>query len=286
MVDSPVSTWRIGGGETLDLRSTLIMGIVNVTPDSFSDGGLFEGAAAIRHGRALLEAGADILDIGGESTRPGAAPVSVEVELSRVLPVVEALTADGARVSIDTMKPSVARAAVERGASVVNDVTGLGDPEMRRVVAETGVGAIVMHMQGTPRTMQERPSYDDVVSDVVGFLDRRIAMAVADGIDPSALAVDPGIGFGKTIEHNLALLGGLPALVSLGRPVVVGASRKRFLGTLLGIDEPRQRDRATAVLSALLAERGAGVVRVHDVSGSREALTLLRAIVAFQEGKA
>ena len=281
--DGPV--WRVGGA-LLELTSPILMGIVNVTPDSFSDGGLHDEAeAAIAHGRALLDAGADILDVGGESTRPGAEPVSEQTELERVVPVVTALARDGATVSIDTMKPAVADAALAAGAVVVNDVTGLGDAGMRRVVADHAAAAIVMHMQGTPRTMQHDPSYDDVVSDVVAFLDERVRRAEEDGIPSEALAVDPGIGFGKTIDHNLALLARLPELGAAGRPVVVGASRKRFLGSLLGIDEPAERDRATAILTGLVAGRGAHVIRVHDVRGSREALTLVRAIVAAQEGK-
>lgn len=275
--------WRIGG-EVLRLDSPLVMGIVNVTPDSFSDGGLHEGEAAITHGRDLLDAGADIVDVGGESTRPGAAPVDTSDEMARVLPVVTALANEGARVSIDTMKPRVAEAAIDAGAVIVNDVTGLRDPRMRRVVADGGVGAILMHMQGTPRTMQDDPTYDDVVDDLASFFADRLRLAVADGIPVEALALDPGIGFGKTVEHNLTLIARLAELATLGRPLVVGVSRKRFVGSLLGIDDPRDRDRATAVLTAILAERGADVVRVHDAAGSREALILWRAIVAAQKG--
>lgn len=278
-----VPIWRIGG-EALRLDSPLVMGIVNVTPDSFSDGGLHQGDAAIAHGRELLDTGADIVDVGGESTRPGAAPVELADELARVLPVVAALANEGARVSIDTMKPAVAEAAIDAGAVIVNDVTGLRDPRMRRVVAGAGVGAILMHMQGIPQTMQDDPTYDDVVDDIATFFTDRMRLAAADGIPTEALALDPGIGFGKTVEHNLTLIARLAELAALGRPLVVGASRKRFIGSLLGIDDPRDRDRATAVLTAIVAERGADIVRVHDVAGSREALALWRAIVAAQKG--
>ncbi len=276
-----VPAWRIRDGE-LDLP--LVMGIVNVTPDSFSDGGLWDGDAAVRHGLELIEAGADIVDVGGESTRPGARPVDEKSELERVLGVVEGLASAGAVVSIDSMKPGVARAALDAGARIVNDVGGLALPEMRSVVAESGAGVVIMHMQGEPRTMQLDPSYDDVVADISEFLADRVASAIADGIDRSSIVLDPGIGFGKTLEHNLELIRRLPELVGLGLPLLVGASRKRFLGSLLGIEDPTRRDRATAILSALLFERGAGVVRVHDPAGSLEALTLVRAIVSVREG--
>ena len=275
------SVWRIRDGE---LELPLVMGIVNVTPDSFSDGGLWDGESAIRHGLELIEAGADIVDVGGESTRTGAMPVDEKSELERVLGVVEGLASAGAVVSIDSMKPGVARAALDAGARIVNDVGGLSQAEMRRVVADAGAGVVIMHMQGEPRTMQLEPTYLDVVGDIAEFFAERLTTATADGIDPATVVIDPGIGFGKTVAHNLELIRRLPELTELGPPVLVGASRKRFLGTVLDIDDPTARDRATAILSAMLFERGAGIVRVHDPAGSREALTLVRAIVSIREG--
>lgn len=272
-----VPDWRIRDGA---LETPLVMGIVNVTPDSFSDGGLWLGQSAIEHGLELLEAGADIVDIGGESTRPGATPVDEAEELRRVLTVVEALASEGAIVSIDSMKPAVARAAVEAGARIVNDVGGLADPAMRTVVSDSGAGVVIMHMQGEPRTMQLDPRYDDVVDDIATFLRARVETAVAAGIDPAGIVLDPGIGFGKTLEHNLELIRRMRELAGLGHHLLVGASRKRFLGTILGLEDPQQRDRATSILSALLFERGVGIVRVHDVAGTREALALVRAIVS------
>ncbi len=272
-----VPDWQIKDGA---LQAPLVMGIVNVTPDSFSDGGLWGGSTAIRHGLELVEAGADIVDVGGESTRPGAAPVEEADELERVLSVVDGLASAGAIVSIDTMKPGVAAAAIEAGARIVNDVGGLSDPAMRRVVAESGAGVVIMHMQGEPRTMQDEPSYDDVVTDIAAFLRERTAIALEAGIAAASIVLDPGIGFGKTLEHNLDLIRRLPELADLGHHLLVGASRKRFLGTILGLDDPVERDRATSILSALLFERGAGIVRVHEVAGTREALSLVRAIVS------
>ncbi len=271
-----VPDWQIKGGV---VQPPAVMGIVNVTPDSFSDGGFWEGRSAVQHGLDLVEAGADVVDVGGESTRPGAAPVGEARELDRVSSVVAGLAAAGAVVSIDTMKPAVAEAAIDAGARIVNDVGGLSDPAMRRIVAESGAGVVIMHMQGEPRTMQDEPRYDDVVDDVVAFLRERIAGAMRAGIDPARIVLDPGIGFGKTVEHNLELIRRIPELAALGHHVLVGASRKRFLGTILGLDEPRERDRATSILSGLLFERGVGIVRVHDVAGTREALSLVRAIV-------
>ena len=272
-----VPDWSIKAGS---LQTPLVMGIVNVTPDSFSDGGLWGGQAAVAHGFELIEAGADIVDVGGESTRPGAAPVDEPEELERVLSVVEGLASAGAIVSIDTMKPGVAAAAVAAGARIVNDVGGLSDPAMRRVVAESGAGIVIMHMQGEPQTMQDDPSYDDVVRDISAFFRERVAAATAAGIDPASIVLDPGIGFGKTLEHNLELIRRMPELAELGHHLLVGGSRKRFLGTILGLEDPVERDRATSILSALLFERSVGIVRVHDVAGTREALSLVRAIVS------
>lgn len=254
------------------------MGIVNVTPDSFSDGGLHATtAAAVGHALRLSEDGADIVDVGGESTRPGADPVPVAEEIDRVVPVVARLASEGLVVSVDTMKPEVASAAIEAGAAIVNDVGGLADPEMRRLVADSGAGVVVMHMQGTPRTMQDDPRYVDVVSEVRDFFDRRVGLAVAAGVDRAAIVVDPGIGFGKTVDHNLTLLSHLGELSSL--PVMVGVSRKRFLGTLTGRDRPQDRDSASAAAAAVAVARGASVVRTHDVASTLEAVKVAWAIV-------
>lgn len=258
----------------------MIIGVLNVTPDSFSDGGLhLEQADAIAFGRDLVSQGADLVDVGGESTRPGADPVPFAEELRRVVPVVEALVADGVVVSVDTSKPEVARAALEVGAEVVNDVTAAASERMAEVMAESGAGAILMHMKGRPRTMQQDPVYDDVVGEVGAFLAERARRVIAAGVDPSSIAIDPGIGFGKTVEHNLELIDGLGKLTGLGFPVVLGTSRKTFLGSITGIEVPAMRDGPTAVTTALGFERGARVFRVHDVASSRAALRLAAAIV-------
>jgi dihydropteroate synthase len=256
------------------------MGVVNVTPDSFSDGGAFlrpEAAAAEAYG--MLAAGAAIIDIGGESTRPGSEGVSLDEELRRVEPVLQAL--EGAPLSIDTAKADVARRALAAGAVMVNDVTALrGDAEMAGVVAEREAYLCLMHMQGEPRTMQETPRYDDVVSEVVAFLEERLGAAVEAGIAEDRISLDPGIGFGKTVEHNLELLARLDEIVALGRPVLVGASRKRFLGRLLGDAEAVTGPVAASVAVAVLAyERGASMVRAHDVREHVEALSAARAVV-------
>ena len=256
-----------------------LMGIVNVTPDSFSDGGLFlDAEAAIAHGRELAAQGADLLDVGGESTRPGAAAVGAADELARVLPVVEALAGEGGPglpVSIDTSKRAVAETAIDAGAAIVNDVTALrADPELAAACAEAGVEVCLMHMLGDPRTMQENPSYDDVVDEVRAFLEERIAFAVSEGVSEERIWVDPGIGFGKTVEHNLELLARLDELAALGRPVLVGASRKRFLGRVLGDPEALTGPATASVAAAVVAyERGASLFRVHDVHEHVEALT-------------
>jgi dihydropteroate synthase len=256
------------------------MGIVNVTPDSFSDGGLFLDAdAAIAHGRELLAEGADILDIGGESTRPGAEAVSADEELRRVIPVIEALAAGGARISIDTTKAAVARRALEAGASIVNDVAAFRfDAELATVTAEAGAGCVLMHMLGEPRTMQVDPRYDEVVSDVKAFLEERLAYAVSQGIPEDDVWLDPGIGFGKTLEHNLELIARLDEIVAIGRPVVFGASRKSFLGKLTGrqVDE---RLAGTIATNMIAYERGARVFRVHDVAATADALRVAGATV-------
>jgi dihydropteroate synthase len=256
-----------------------IMGIVNVTPDSFSDGGeWFERDAAIAHGRSLADEGAAILDVGGESTRPFADPVPADEELRRVLPVVEALAGSGVQVSVDTMKLEVARAAIQAGATFVNDVTAFRhEPAMAALVAEHGCDCCLMHMLGEPRTMQVDPRYDDVVSEVKAFLEQRAAFAVAEGIAEERIVLDPGIGFGKTVDHNLELLDRLGEIVALGFPVLLGTSRKAFLGRLAGREDPHERVSATVATNVLGLERGASVFRVHDVAATADALTVTAA---------
>ena len=255
------------------------MGVVNVTPDSFSDGGLFlDPEAAVAHGEELVRDGAEILDGGGDSTRPGAEEVSVEEELARVGPVVAGL-AGVATVSIDTSKAAVAEAALEAGAEIVNDVTALRhDPEIGGLCAERGAGLILMHMQGDPRTMQADPTYEDVVDDVKAFLAERLQAAVDAGVDEERVWLDPGIGFGKTLEHNLELLRRLGELRELGRPLVVGTSRKSFIGKIDGSDVD-DRIGGTLASSVLAAAEGADVLRVHDVSETRQALTVADAVL-------
>ena len=257
-----------------------IMGVVNVTPDSFSDGGTFDDdAAAIRHARRLVEEGAAIVDVGGESTRPGAAPVSAAEELRRVVPVVEGIAALQleARISVDTMKLEVARAAVDAGASYVNDVTAFRhEPELAGLVAERGLECCLMHMLGEPRTMQQDPRYDDVVSDVKAFLEERLAAAVAAGVPEERVQLDPGIGFGKTLEHNLELLRRLGEIAAIGRPIVLGTSRKSFIGRLTGRDVAG-RVHGTVATCVLGYERGARVFRVHDVAAVHDGLAVAAA---------
>ena len=255
------------------------MGIVNVTPDSFSDGGRYlHHDSAVSHGLALVAAGAALLDVGGESTRPGAAPVGEDEERDRVVPVIrELVESAGVPVSVDTTKASVAAAALEAGAAIVNDVSaGLADPEMLAVVADHDSGYVAMHMLGTPRTMQDDPRYDDVVSEVGAFLLRRVEAALAAGVRLDSLLVDPGIGFGKTLSHNLELLAGIASLgEQTGLPVLVGASRKSFLGTLLGGLAADEREEATLATTVWAFEHGAAAVRVHDVEASVRAARLL-----------
>jgi dihydropteroate synthase len=254
-----------------------IMGVVNVTPDSFSDGGRYlDAPTAIGHGEQLAAQGAAILDVGGESTRPGADPVSEQEELRRVVPVVEGL-AGVARISIDTSKVAVAAAALDAGADYVNDVTAFrSDPDLAALVAERGVDCCLMHMLGTPRTMQQDPRYDDVVSEVKAFLEARLAYAVGEGVAEERVMLDPGIGFGKTVEHNLELIRRLDEIVAIGRPVVFGVSRKSFLGKLTG-REVGERAVATAAANVLALERGASIFRVHDVPETVDALTVAAA---------
>ena len=256
------------------------MGILNVTPDSFSDGGEWFGReAAIAHAREMAAEGAELIDVGGESTRPGAEPVGEDEELRRVLPVVEALAAGlPAILSVDTSKAAVARAALVAGAGFINDVTALrGDPAMAGVVAEAGCECCLMHMLGEPRTMQRDPRYGDVVDDVRAFLEERAAFAVASGIVPERIHLDPGIGFGKTAAHNLELLRRLDEITALGFPVVIGTSRKSFLGRLTGRGDPHDRVAATVATNVLAFERGARVFRVHDVGPTADALKVAAA---------
>ena len=255
-----------------------LMGVVNVTPDSFSDGGEYlDPAAAVEHGLELVRDGAGILDVGGESTRPGAEPVGAEEELRRVLPVVEGL-AEVATVSIDTSKASVSYAAIEAGASIVNDVTALrGDPEMASLCAEREVTVVLMHMPGNPRTMQDDPRYEDVVDEVKAFLAERTEVAVAAGIEEERIWLDPGIGFGKTLEHNLELLRRLGELGELGRPLVIGTSRKSFIGKVDG-SEVGERLGGTLASSVIAAAEGADVLRVHDVAEMAQALRVAAAV--------
>lgn len=262
-------------------RRGMIMGILNVTPDSFSDGGRHaDPAAALDRARRMIAEGADIIDVGGESTRPGAEPVAADEEIARVRPVIAALRAEwDGLVSIDTMKPAVAEAALEAGADIVNDVAGLRDPAMAGVCAAAGCGVVVMHMRGEPRTMQQAPEYDDVVADVRAFFEERHATLTAAGVAAEALCFDPGIGFGKTLEHNLALLRGLPRLEVNGRPLLVGVSRKSFIGRLLESDALDDREWPTVALTAWTRESGARIHRVHDVRPNREALRMVEAVI-------
>jgi len=260
--------WKIGD-KIVDLsKRGMIMGVLNVTPDSFSDGGEFFGTnAAVARGIQIAEEGADIIDIGGESTRPGAEPVSAKEELKRVLPVIEELRAKiDISVSIDTSKSEVASAALDAGASIINDVTaGRGDEKMLPLAAKRKAAIVLMHMQGEPRTMQKDPHYKDVVAEVADFFRQQYARALECGIDPMAIAFDPGIGFGKTLEHNVTLLKNLERLHVHGRPLVVGVSRKSFLGKLVGSSEMSDRLAPTIALTAILRAGGADVLRVHDV---------------------
>jgi dihydropteroate synthase len=257
-----------------------LMGVVNVTPDSFSDGGLYlDAEAAIEHGRELEAAGAGILDVGGESTRPGAEEVALGEELRRVEPVVAGLAGGGASISVDTSKAAVAASALDAGAEIVNDVTALrGDPEMAALCAERGATVVLMHMLGTPRTMQRDPVYEDVVAEVKAFLAERMEAAVAAGIAEERIWLDPGIGFGKTAEHNLELLRRLAELRELGRPLVIGASRKSFIGRVDGSDAG-ERLGGTIASSVLAAAEGAEVLRVHDVAEVGQAMAVAGAIL-------
>ena len=274
--------WRAKKAE-IDLSSrALVMGILNVTLDSFSDGGKFLSVdKAVSHAIRMADEGADLIDVGGESTRPGAEAVPAEVEMERVLPVIEALAKrTGALISIDTYKASVARAALDCGASIINDITGLrGDPEMAGVARASGAGVILMHMQGTPRTMQLSPHYQDVRAEVRDFFRQSFDLALACGLHPMSLAFDPGIGFGKTVAHNLELLKNLESLRVGDRPLVLGVSNKSFIGKAIGSDAMEDRFWPTVALTSFLRERGANVVRVHDVKANAQALRMTEAIL-------
>jgi dihydropteroate synthase len=265
---------------------TLVMGIVNVTPDSFSDGGMFADAQdAVAHAARLIDDGADIVDVGGESTRPGSDPVSVDEELGRVLPVVEGIRSArrDAVISVDTRRAEVAAKALEGGAAIVNDVTAGRDPAMFSLVRESGAGMVLMHMLGEPRTMQDDPRYDDVVDDIHEYLRERVEASVFVGIPATQLAIDPGIGFGKTLEHNLSLLRTVEEFMDLDAAVSIGASRKRFLGTLTRTDDPTDRLEASLAVAAWCAAQGVDVIRVHDV---RETVRTLAVVDAIARGTA
>jgi dihydropteroate synthase len=294
MADKPW-TWHVRS-RSLDLaHHTLVMGILNATPDSFSDGGsVMSGddvlvSRAVERALELVSEGADIIDVGGESTRPGSTPVSQPDELERILPVVRRLCADGVIVSVDTFKPEVARAALEAGAEILNDITGFEDPEMVDLAAESGAGIVVMHMQGSPHAMPSDPVYHDVVDEVSLYLSETTERLVASGVGSDRIVIDPGIGFGKTHEHNLALLANLDAFADLGYPVLLGASRKGSLGLVLrshGFDiSPAQRDPATAATTALAISQGISIIRAHNVASTVQVARMADAIVATRINK-
>ena len=274
--------WRCRD-HTLSLgERTLVMGIVNVTPDSFSDGAMFASVDdAVAHGARLVDEGADLVDVGGESTRPGSDPIEADEELLRIVPVIEGLVEarPGTPLSVDTRKPEVASAALHAGASVVNDIAGGRNSALLETVSRTGAGVVLMHMLGEPKTMQDDPRYDDVVAEVHEFLRERIEAAVFAGIPEERICIDPGIGFGKTVDHNLALLRAVPALRILGAAVMVGASRKGFIGTLTGVEDPAARLEGSLAVAVLAAAHGADLVRVHDVEPTVRALKVADAVV-------
>lgn len=280
---------KLPGGGRIELGGrTVIMGILNVTPDSFSDGGRFaQYDKAVARAFELISDGADILDIGGESTRPGSAPVSLEAEIERVIPVIRAVRAKSAvPISIDTNKAEVAIRAIECGADIINDVSSLRfDPQMAATAARAGVPLVLMHMLGTPRTMQKSPVYSDLISEIADFLGERVRFAVEHGVERDQIVIDPGIGFGKTVEHNLAIIGQLEAFCRLDRPTLLGASRKRFIGSVLDRSED-ERELGTAVANAFGIAAGAHIIRVHDVAFHRDAVKMADAIraAAFTAG--
>jgi dihydropteroate synthase len=274
--------WLIKGKLHALEQRAMVMGIVNATPDSFSDGGQFVNVeAGVQHALKLTADGADIIDVGGESTRPGAEPVSAEEELQRVVPLIQALRPrTSALISIDTFKASVARAALDHGADIINDITGLcGDAEMMNVAAESDAGIVIMHMKGKPRTMQAAPEYNDVVVEVMMFFEERLATLTGAGIDPRRIVLDPGIGFGKRLEHNLALIQAVPQFLTLGRPVLMGASRKSFIGQVIGSKAMTDRLWPTVAVTSLTRELGAMIHRVHDAAPCTQALRMTEAIL-------
>jgi dihydropteroate synthase len=276
---------RFPDGGALELgERTAVMGILNVTPDSFSDGGRYvDPNAAVDRASRMLEEGADLIDVGGESTRPGADPVDAETEMARVLPVVRALKRSlGARVSVDTAKASVARAALDAGADVINDVSGLADPDMASAVRDGAAAVVIMHMRGTPRTMQHDTRYDDFVGEVVAFLAERVRKAAEAGVSDDSMLVDPGLGFGKSVAGNLTILKKLPALRSLGKPILIGASRKSFLGAASGLPV-EQRLEAGLAVAAYAAAQGAHLLRVHDVRATVRAAGIIDAVRRARE---
>jgi dihydropteroate synthase len=276
----------VRGGHLAVGPKPALVGVINVTPDSFSDGGLYATpAAAVERGLGLVAGGADLLDVGGESTRPGSDPVDEKTELARVLPVIEALASKaGVPVSIDTRRAAVAREALAAGAAVVNDVTGLqGDAEMARVAAGAGAAVIIMHMLGEPKTMQVRPHYDNLMADIARYLRRGVQAALDAGVPGEQIIVDPGIGFGKTTAHNVRILARLAELRTLGRPILVGVSRKRFIGDLTGVAAPAERTYGTAAACAMAVAGGALLLRVHDVAEMRQALAVAAAVTESAE---
>jgi dihydropteroate synthase len=274
----PARFWQVRG-RRLSLAEPLVMGILNVTPDSFSDGGRFVDAdKAVKHAIAMVKDGADIIDVGGESTRPGAAPVPEDVELARVIPVVKRLARRGIVVSVDTSSPRVMREALDCGAAIINDVRSFTRPGALRAVAGTGAGVVIMHMQGDPRTMQNDPRYDDVTAEVLAFLAVQDARLLSAGIPEECICWDPGFGFAKNVEHNFKLLADTEKLASYERPVLVGLSRKSSIGIVTGIKKPEERVHGSVAAHLLAVLKGASVLRVHDVRAMRSALDVLKAM--------
>lgn len=263
----------VWGGSRFQLARPMIMGVVNVTPDSFSDGGSYlDPQVAIDRAKFLFEAGADIVDVGGESTRPGAEPVSLQLERERVIPVVQELSRLGVPLSIDTQKPILMEEAIECGACLINDISGAQDPEVASIVARTNVGLCVTHMQGSPRVMQQNPSYQDVIQEVFTFLQERVLTLIRAGVNPSNIVVDPGFGFGKTFDHNLALLANLNKFRALGHPILVGLSRKAMLGAITNKEDPLDRLGSSIASVIFAVTQGAEIVRVHDVNETKDAI--------------
>ena len=274
----PARFWQVRD-RRLSLAEPLVMGILNVTPDSFSDGGRFVDAdKAVKHAIAMVKDGADIIDVGGESTRPGAAPVPEDVELARVIPVVKRLARRGIVVSVDTSSPRVMREALDCGAAIINDVRSFTRPGALRAVAGTGAGVVIMHMQGDPRTMQNDPRYDDVTAEVLAFLAVQDARLLSAGIPEECICWDPGFGFAKNVEHNFKLLADTEKLASYERPVLVGLSRKSSIGIVTGIKKPEERVHGSVAAHLLAVLKGASVLRVHDVRAMRSALDVLKAM--------